>query len=163
MAALTAAGFIPFGFYAAQYDAGPPNKQPLFDAALGRLGAPAWLLSRDQQTVRQRFTTYSASILSFVGAIHFGAALAAPHAVSLLWSVVPSLAGWAALNTDSRTSLQILGASFAAAWTFDAAATQAGKVPRRELCGRSPSSWLILPTTNCPQCAPPQALYPSGS
>ena len=55
-------------------------------------GAPMWFSA---------MLAYGAVILSFVGALHWGIAMvlpqAASHAALFVWSVVPSLLGWAAL------------------------------------------------------------------
>lgn len=51
---------------------------------------------------------YSASILSFLGAIHWGLALRstdAPPASMLAWGVIPSLWAWVALMAGSTTGL----------------------------------------------------------
>jgi hypothetical protein len=81
---------------------------PWGDAVLQSLGSQLGLqplaqalACRDQATVRQRFVSYSACILSFVGAVHWGAAMAAPTALAPLQfslSMAPALLGWAALN-----------------------------------------------------------------
>jgi hypothetical protein len=68
---------------------------------------------------------YGAVILSFIGALHWGAALAAPEvsarttAIALVWSVVPSLAGWSALVIGPVWGLQLLAVTFVVALAVD--------------------------------------------
>lgn len=68
---------------------------------------------------------YGAVILSFIGALHWGAALAAPAVssraamIALGWSVVPSLLGWAALLIGPGWGLQLLAGAFVVALAVD--------------------------------------------
>ena len=66
---------------------------------------------------------YGAVILAFVGALHWGRALAggpdAGRAPALAWSVVPSLWGWAATLIAPRPGLLLLAAGLALAWWVD--------------------------------------------
>jgi hypothetical protein len=106
-------GFLPFGFYAAQHasersPAGRKGAEPWGDTLLrDYLAAPLsdvafWALgSRDQAGVRARFNVYSATILSFVGALHWGVAAAAPTrfaATQFAFGVMPQLVAWVALT-----------------------------------------------------------------
>jgi len=73
-------------------------------------------------------TAYGAVILSFVGAVHWGAAmvhakmLESERGVFMAWSVVPALAAWAALLMPAKTALLLMAATFviqyAADWQF---------------------------------------------
>lgn len=79
---------------------------------------------------------YGAVILSFVGAVHWGAALArgdgAPalgSASRLAWSVAPALAGWAALLAGGAPGLAAMAAAFAAAWAVDRGPLGRGAFP----------------------------------
>ena len=60
--------------------------------AIDPVRAPAWT---------QALLAYGAVILSFVGALHWGVAMATPtdarRSSLFIWSVVPSLLGWVAL------------------------------------------------------------------
>jgi hypothetical protein len=53
---------------------------------------------------------YGASIVSFLGAIHWGFAMqqVAPNRLLLLWGVVPSLLGWLSVVLGSTSGLLIL-------------------------------------------------------
>lgn len=70
-------------------------------------------------------TAYAASILSFVGAIHWGIALAHPsmsasdRGVFMTWSVVPALAAWAALLLPARTGVLLMVATFVVHYAAD--------------------------------------------
>lgn len=86
---------------------------------------------------------YAASILSFVGALHWGIALAAPAMsaararVALAWSVLPSLYAWAAVVVPdlmpdldaAHTTLALLAAGFVFAWLVDLALYRGHPVP----------------------------------
>ena len=53
---------------------------------------------------------YGASIVSFLGAIHWGFAMqqVAPNRLLLLWGVIPSLLGWLSVVLGSTSGLLIL-------------------------------------------------------
>ena len=90
------------------------------------LALASWLAGAD---LAARLVTaqlgYGAVILSFVGALHWGAALAAPAVtpraatIALGWSVVPSLAGWVALLVGARWGLLLLAGAFVVALAVD--------------------------------------------
>jgi len=79
---------------------------------------------------------YGAVILSFVGAVHWGLAIA-PAATAdpaglrlrLGGSVVPSLVGWVALLLPTAIALFALAAAFAAMLAIDLGATRLGAAP----------------------------------
>ncbi len=67
---------------------------------------------------------YAAAILSFLGALHWGAALVnnmpTTHArISLLWGVMPSLLSWAANTLPATQALPALAASIALCLLID--------------------------------------------
>lgn len=64
---------------------------------------------------------YGAVIVSFVGAIHWGLALAggAPAGRLYVVSVLPSLVAWPALLVDARTGLALLIAAFLGIWIHE--------------------------------------------
>lgn len=95
---------------------------------------------------------YGAVILSFLGGIHWGAAMtrsiAQPdHAIdarTLAISVLPSLTGWAALLIDPRYGLALLAAGFAAQLLFDLRSTQAGLAPSWYPKLRKPLTMIVI-------------------
>lgn len=70
------------------------------------------------------FITYGAVILSFVGAIWWGLAVAAgpgaPKAMMFLWSVMPALLGWLATLVSADLGVLVLAAGFLLQWLLDA-------------------------------------------
>lgn len=86
---------------------------PFFAAALGHvLGAPTAALG----------LAYGAVILSFLGGIHWGAALLAPQegtARRYVASVVPSLIGWMALWMPMPFAVFVLLGGFLGQWLYD--------------------------------------------
>ncbi|MCQ8277308.1 DUF3429 domain-containing protein [Acetobacteraceae bacterium KSS8] len=96
---------------------------------------------------------YGAVILSFLGAVHWGLALAddpvvSPHrgritAARLALGVLPSLAGWAALllllTERPRLALVLLLLGFAVVTAVETRAGRAGHMPR----GYLPLRWLL--------------------
>ena len=70
-------------------------------------------------------TAYGAVILSFVGAVHWGAAMV--HAqmresernVFMAWSVVPALAAWVALLMPASTAVLLMAVTFVAQYAAD--------------------------------------------
>lgn len=85
----------------------------------------------------QALAIYGAIILSFMGGVHWGLAIAgfgAGPADAVLWrrltiSVVPALLGWAALLVSVKISLAVLAAGFALLALYDANRTRAGEAP----------------------------------
>lgn len=68
---------------------------------------------------------YGASILSFLGAIHWGLALREPDGppIALLaWGVLPSLLAWVALLIGADRGLYVLTAGLWACWAVDRSA-----------------------------------------
>jgi len=118
---------------------------PTSAAWLGALGlvpfaALAALLpfvSADLKTdVAYSLLAYGATILSFLGGVHWGLAIgstaraaAADLKVRLTLSVVPSLVAWAALLVPLRSGLFMLAAAIALMLVVDIRATRAGEAP----------------------------------
>lgn len=79
------------------------------------------------------FIGYGAVILSFMGGVRWGAALAPSAqplaAQTMIVSVAPSLAGWLALLIDRPWSLLLLLAGFAAQGVWDVAGARNGALP----------------------------------
>ena len=69
--------------------------------------------------------SYGAIILSFLGGLHWGRVITSPHAdrrsdfVWLIWSVCPSLLGWAALLLPVKVGAVVLSLCFLAALQID--------------------------------------------
>ena len=87
------------------------------------LAMATWLAegSREAQAVFA-LLAYGATILSFLGAIHWGLALrdpGHPPAVMLVWGVLPSLVAWAALLWGDGPGLCLLAAGLWACWFVD--------------------------------------------
>lgn len=84
----------------------------------------------------QGLAAYGATILAFLGGVHWGLAIAA-HAKDpslkpngwLILSVIPSLAGWSALLLPSGVDLSILAACFSVMLWIDLRATRIGRTP----------------------------------
>ncbi len=66
---------------------------------------------------------YAALITSFLGAVHWGAAIQAttdPHAARLLWGVIPALVAWSLLNLPPDIALAGYAALFTVILIVDA-------------------------------------------
>lgn len=77
---------------------------------------------------------YAAIILSFLGAAHWGPAIAGhggdrPSWSRLGWPVAPALAGWAAIQFPPALGLLLLAVAFAVAWAVDRWAVHKGFAP----------------------------------
>jgi len=74
---------------------------------------------------------YGAVILSFVGAVHWGLAMAGGRRpVWFVWSVMPALYAWPPIVfMDTRTALLALVPGFMVCWSVDRRATEAGLLP----------------------------------
>lgn len=97
------------------------------------LGASLWFLPEDWvPRAHAALLGYGAVILSFMGAVHWGLAMAAEsHAArqQLALSVVPALLGWLALLLPAGYGYSLLLLGFAGLCLVDAAAGRAGRVP----------------------------------
>ncbi|MEO0346551.1 MAG: DUF3429 domain-containing protein [Pseudomonadota bacterium] len=96
---------------------------PFFALALATvLGWEAWTLD-----TRGWLTAYAATILSFVGAVHWGVAVAQPALPArrtwLAASVLPALIAWVALGLPAPVDLWVMVAAFVGwyAWERNAA------------------------------------------
>lgn len=74
---------------------------------------------------------YGAIILSFVGALHWGAQLTrpVPSAVRFFWSIVPALLGWVALMLAAKTAAILLIAGLLICWAYDMRVMKIGEWP----------------------------------
>ena len=87
------------------------------------LALAAWAFDGPRQ-VQAIFAllAYGATILSFLGAIHWGLAMrdaCDPPVALLAWGVVPSLVAWLALLWGSNGGLLLLAASLWTCWAVD--------------------------------------------
>jgi hypothetical protein len=114
---LGAAGLLPFFAATAAIGLLPPEGRGIFVAALAG---------------------YGAVILSFLGAVHWGAAIggtggpgATPSVLGprLAWSVVPALLGWASLVMGAAPGLVLQLVGFVGCLIIDVRATRLGLLP----------------------------------
>ena len=166
-AILTAAGALPFVWFAAQHSpdaAAVPRGDVLLARAEAAVGAPARALSAvlragDQAGVRRAFVGYGAVILSFLGAVHWGATRAAAPprpALRYAYAVAPALLAWAALRAQDapaaapggerdRLPHVMLAAGFFAAYAYDElAATRARTLPHWYTFIRTPATLVVV-------------------
>jgi len=92
------------------------------------LGVAALVLDGTlHQQALAALTAYGAVILSFMGAVHWGLAIAShasaaertPEPYRLAASVVPALVGWAAMLVSGVAGLLVMAAAFAGVLMFD--------------------------------------------
>jgi hypothetical protein len=99
--------------------------------------ASVWLVGADlEHRAALVLNAYAATIVSFLGGIHWGLAArrAAPTDALLGWGVVPSLLAWVALLLPDRFSLPLQAVALVACYAVDARV-----YPREGLAG-----WLPL-------------------
>ena len=88
----------------------------------------AWLLNRpgdlDAHAFAMRaFSIYAATVISFLGALHWGAAMQRHEVQSSVyaWAVVPSLLAWAAALMPAYAGLALHGALLLGVYALDRA------------------------------------------
>lgn len=141
--ALALLGYLPF--FTLTLAAGPLN--PLLAGFAGLFSLPSWFFAH-------ALTVYGAVILSFLGGIRWGVAMVGTgdsknRLRELVWSVVPSLAGWAAVFMPRSEGLYFLGACFLAQGYWDWRLASTGRAPNwfgslRKLLTLLVSATLIL-------------------
>jgi len=95
-------------------------------------------------------TSYAAVLLSFVGAVHWGAAMLharmneGDRAVFMTWSVVPALVAWAALLMPAKTGLLLMATTFAAHYGADRQFAQRFALPPWYLRLRAGLSAVVI-------------------
>ena len=92
---------------------------------------------------------YAVAVLAFLGAVHWGVALAdGPDADRLGnrlgWSVVPALTGWVAALMTALPALVLLMAGFGAAYLVDRRAGDRGELPAWYLDLRRRATAVVL-------------------
>lgn len=117
---------------------------PFIAGAIG-----GWLLIEPLNRAAQDMqVAYAALILSFLGAVHWGAALARPEGGRqwgwMAWSVTPALIAWIAIMPPAATAIIILMAGFLATLAADIRAVQRGLLPRWYLALRRVLTPLVL-------------------
>jgi hypothetical protein len=136
------------------------TKVPVSAAWLGGLGAlpfiglvcaMPFLVGAPRNLAADALVAYGAVILSFLGGIHWGLAIAhgggaaqAKLPARLILSIVPSLAAWAALLVADTTGLFILALAVAAMLWVDLRATRAGDAPRWYPTLRVPLTCIVV-------------------
>ncbi|WZN58849.1 DUF3429 domain-containing protein [Chloropicon roscoffensis] len=104
------------------------------------------VLSRSEELQR----TYAASIVSFLGAVHWGVALGATgasaryNAMRYLWGVTPSLMAWGSLALPEVWCLGGLMGSLASCYAVDRIACGNGLLPRPYLPMRTAATTVAL-------------------
>jgi hypothetical protein len=103
---------------------------------IGLAGAMPFLDGPPRMLVAHALVAYGATILSFLGGVHWGLAIGSQSSAEhgklparLTLSVMPSLAGWAALLVSETSGLFILAVAVAAMLWVDIWATQTGQAP----------------------------------
>jgi len=94
-------------------------------------GFGVWLIpDAFLQTAANFLITYSACILTFMGAIHWGVAMKdRAHSMQLALSIVPAIVAWLSLNIVSPWSYSILIVSFVVLCIADGMAVKKRLVP----------------------------------
>jgi hypothetical protein len=104
-------------------------------------GDPAYFIFVNMQMA------YGAVVLSFLGAVHWGLALAQEAAGNwrrLGLSVLPALTGWIALMIPSPLGLLLLALGFVGMFFADRAAVTANRAPAWYAALRKPLTLLVL-------------------
>jgi len=92
---------------------------------------------------------YAVTVLAFLGAVHWGAALADGLDADrlwprLCWSVVPALIAWIAALMTARPALIVLMVGFGAAYLVDRRARDRGELPAWYLGLRRPATAVVV-------------------
>lgn len=94
-------------------------------------GGVGSLFVSDVHTLAHATQLYGASILSFLGGVHWGLALRAPSTRDFIYSVTPSLVACGAALAPPQQGLAVLSGGFVAAWAWDEVRFRGGsQVPR---------------------------------
>lgn len=103
---------------------------------IGLAGAMSFLTGAPRMFVAHALVAYGATILSFLGGIHWGLAIGSHGGrdngklgARLTLSVIPSLVGWGALLVPERPGLFVLALAIAAMLWIDIRATRMGQAP----------------------------------
>lgn len=120
---------------------------------IGLAGAMPFLAGAPRLIFAHALLAYGATILSFLGGVHWGLAIRSPGSVDdgqmksrLFVSVVPSLAGWIALLIGNTTGLLILALAIAAMLIVDLRASRRGPAPPWYAKLRIPLTCVVVAT-----------------
>ena len=99
------------------------------------LAGLAWLRPEHAPFCLHALLSYGAVILSFVGALHWGFAVALPEleddlrSASYLWSVIPALMAWVALLFPQKLAFALLASGFLLQYWRDWALAKRSRLP----------------------------------
>jgi hypothetical protein len=120
---------------------------------IGLAGAMPFLEAEPRRLVAHALVAYGATILSFLGGVHWGLAIGSRTKIEpgklparLVLSVIPSLAGWVALLVPELRGLIILILAIAAMLWVDIRATRSGQAPPWYPKLRVPLSCVVMAT-----------------
>ena len=76
---------------------------------IGLSGLSVLTSDTHQQTLLFSLLAYGATIISFLGAIHWGLTMRepSPHSLRLVWGVIPSLVAWLSLIFSTQVGLAL--------------------------------------------------------
>ena len=118
---------------------------------IGLAGALPFLVDAPRGFAAHALLAYGATILSFLGGIHWGMAIAPARGTHnpdvltrLIVSVAPSLAGWTALLMPEKIGLYLLATAITAMLWVDLRATRAGQAPQWYPRLRIPLSCVVI-------------------
>ncbi len=119
---------------------------------IGLAGAMPFLNGGPRLLVAHALVAYGATILSFLGGVHWGLAIGSQSqddgklGARLILSVCPSLAGWAALLVEGTPGLFILAIAVAAMLWVDIRATSLREAPPWYARLRIPLTCVVVAT-----------------
>lgn len=108
--------------------------------------AAIWLTGADRPTwLTTAFVGYGAVIIAFMGAIHWGLAMALERAPGRIYlhSIWPALAGWCAILLPPLAGIALLIAAFAAVYALDRRTVSAAFAPSWYLRLRLPLTLAV--------------------
>jgi hypothetical protein len=152
-AVLGAAGAAPFIFYAWQHERLSLKSIPAGDVYVDELQRYlpfdiSGLKCGNQLTVRQRYISYAACVLSFMGAVHWGVAMMAPSPprAQYFLSVIPALVAWRAMNMDATSTVPhvTMAAAFLAVHGYDEMLQSAKRMPSWYTSLRTPLTTAVI-------------------
>ena len=115
---------------------------------VGLAGVLPLLAGGVKSLVVQALLAYGATILSFLGGVHWGLAIKIPPAdglkARLVLSVLPSLVAWVALLVGGAHGLMLLALAIAATLWVDLRATRLGQAPSWYPKWRLPLSAIVF-------------------